>query len=105
MHSSGTGDRGYPDDHQSEAACSMPAPDILLDAQVPTLFHTIVNMMAVPHSGIIPLSSRELETAASDALYGILINGNHRLIYSADPKDLGLELVDIVPLDNCLDIS
>ena len=61
----------------------------------PTLFHTIVSMMAVVEGGIISPSDPEFGPAVNDALYGIVINGTQRLVYD---KEVGLDLVNIVPL-------
>ena len=56
------------------------------------LFHAIIDMMAVAEGGIIHSSDPEFNSAVSNALYGILINGDSRIIYD---KVLGLDIVDL----------
>ena len=56
-----------------------------------SLFRAIINMIAVTEGGIVDKSHPEFPTATTDALYGIYVNRNSRLIYD---RTYGLEFVD-----------
>ena len=60
-----------------------------------SLFHSTMSMIAVAEGGIIAPSEPEFDSAVNDALYGILINSTHRLVYD---KDTGLDLVPVTPM-------
>ena len=55
-----------------------------------TLFRAIINMIAVAEGGIMSPQDPDFQSATNDALYGINMNGNTRLIYN---KETGLEFV------------
>jgi len=59
----------------------------------PSLFHAIVRMIAVVEGGILDPNDPEYGFGVNDALYGILINKNHRLVYT---RQYGLRMVDII---------
>jgi len=59
----------------------------------PSLFHAIVRMIALVEGGIIEPDDPEHGFAANDALYGILINKTHRLVYT---HQYGLRLVELI---------
>lgn len=54
-----------------------------------TLFQAIIDMVAVKEGGIITPDHPRFSSAVNDSLYGILINGTHRLVYD---KDIGLDI-------------
>ena len=58
-----------------------------------TLFHTIVNMIALLEGDIIHNSHPEFDEAVNNALYGIQISSDSRLVYD---KNYGLDLVKFV---------
>ena len=58
----------------------------------PTLFHTIINMVAMSEGGLLSSDHPEYTSACNDALYGILINKSHRMIYD---KDYSLDLLPL----------
>lgn len=58
----------------------------------PTLFHAIMNMIAIAERGIISKDDAEFGQAVTDSLYGMQINGDTQLVY--DPLD-GLEFVKL----------
>jgi len=57
------------------------------------LFHAIVRMIALIEGGIIKPDDPEYGFAVNDALYGILINKTHRLVYT---RQFGLRLVEFI---------
>jgi len=58
-----------------------------------SLFHAVVRMIATAEGGIVDPADPELGFGINDALYGILINKAHRLVYT---RQYGLRLVDII---------
>jgi len=59
----------------------------------PSLFHAVIRMIALVEGGIIDPNDPELGFAVNDALYGILINKTHRLVYT---RQFGLRLVQLI---------
>ncbi|CAH1791262.1 unnamed protein product [Owenia fusiformis] len=59
------------------------------ESQVPTLFRSIINMIAVAEGGIMSPAHPEFDTAVTSALYGIKIGKSSRLIYD---KVFGLDI-------------
>ena len=59
----------------------------------PSLFHAVVRMIAMAEGGIIDPNDPEFGFATNDALYGILINKTHRLVYT---RPFGLRLVQLI---------
>ena len=72
---------------QEKRASDVPKP--------PSLFYSIIDMMAMAEGGIISASDPEYGPAVSNALYGILINERSRITYD---KVLGLEIQDFEEL-------
>lgn len=64
-----------------------------LESGRPSLFHAVVRMIALVEGGIIEPTDPELGFAVNDALYGILINKTHRLVYT---RQFGLRLVQLL---------
>ena len=64
-----------------------------LESGRPSLFHAVVRMIALVEGGIIAPTDPELGFAVNDALYGILINKTHRLVYT---RQFGLRLVQLL---------
>jgi len=58
-----------------------------------SLFHAVVRMIAMVEGGILDPNDPEFGFAVNDALYGILINKTHRLVYT---RQFGLRLVDFI---------
>lgn len=58
-----------------------------------SLFHAVVRMIATVEGGILDPADPEFGFGVNDALYGILINRTHRLVYT---RQFGLRLVDII---------
>jgi len=59
----------------------------------PQLFHAVVRMIALVEGGILEPSDPEFGFAVNDALYGILVNSTHRLVYT---RQFGLRLVEFI---------
>jgi len=59
----------------------------------PSLFHAVIRMIAAAEGGILDPADPEFGFGVNDALYGILINKTHRLVYT---RQFGLRLVDII---------
>jgi len=59
----------------------------------PALFHAVVRMMALVEGGIVEPADPEFGFAVNDAMYGIIINKTHRLVYT---RQYGLRLLDFI---------
>ena len=59
----------------------------------PSLFDAVVRMIATAEGGIIDPTDPEFSFGVNDALYGILINKTHRLVYT---REFGLRLLDMI---------
>jgi hypothetical protein len=59
----------------------------------PSLFHSVVRMMALVEGGIIEHGDPEFGFAVNDALYGILLNKEYRIVYT---QQYGLQVIDFI---------
>ena len=64
---------------------------ISIEASPQCLFYSLVDMMAMAEGGIISALDPQYSSAVNNALYGIQINGDARIIYD---KVSGPEVID-----------